>query len=182
MEAIVRRFRTYTSGYRLAMHIRDKWGMRHPKYGATGPLAYAINPSPSKWHARINEGIRIELEPIGMRAALLTPERRYDVVRDALRRLPDRSKLALDARLARAFGQGHNPIVLISDLVGQPDGLPRLYGALTWNGEPHPTTYSAWGSAESQPRRIPVLTGNMLDDFLIRSLQTTLLTALEYAR
>ena len=177
VEKWTRRIRTYTSGVQIALVIRDKWGMKNPRFGATDPLMYAVNPNASGWHARINDTVNMELEPIGMKASKLDPARRYDLVRRELRTLPPRSKLALEARLTNAFGSGHDPVALVAELAGQPLGLPRLYGALTWNGAPEPVdpSGSRWG--EAQPRLVQAITGEMLDDFLIYSLQTRLIAA-----
>jgi hypothetical protein len=128
----IRRVRTYTSPTGIAYAIRDKWGMKSPKYGATDPLAYAVNPNPSGWHSRIN----------------------------------------------RAFGEGLDPIGLVSELAGQPEGLARLYGALTWNGSPVHESSTEWGSSASGPGMVHTITGHMLDDFLISGLQTTLIADL----
>jgi hypothetical protein len=174
----LRRIRTYSSPTGIAYAIRDKWGMKSPKYGATDPLAYAVNPNPSRWHAKINEMTNFDLQQVSMKTALMDPTRRFEIVRAALRQLQPRSKMALEARLGRAFGEGNDPIALANELAGQPEGLARLYGALTWNGNSGQAPYSAWKGTESRPGMVHTITGHMLDDFLISNLQTTLIAAL----
>jgi hypothetical protein len=174
----VRRIRTYSSPTGIAYAIRDKWGMKSPKYGATYPLAYAVNPNPSRWHAKINEMTNFDLRQVSMKTALMDPTRRFEITRAALRQLQPRSKMALEARLGRAYGEGIDPIALVSELAGQPEGLARLYGALTWNGHSHQAASSDWGRSEAGPGTVETITGHMLDDFLISNLQTTLIAAL----
>ena len=174
----IRRIRTYTSPTGIAYAIRDKWAMKSPKYRATDPLAYAVNPNPSGWHSRINQMTNFDLQQVSMKAMLMDPARRNETVRTALRKLQPRSKMALEARLIRAFGEGLDPIGVVSDLVGQPEGLARLYGALTWNGSPVHESSTEWGSSASGPGMVHTITGHMLDDFLISGLQTTLIADL----